>query len=283
MTRSMLRFAMNFRAFGGSLYSRMSLYRTSTRYNYYRQLAQGYAGRQLLHVDWVTMPDPAVRPEFVAHLKLHVPDMDGFRSKVFTYVESDFNPVYGDFDPIKEGAKITTEVIPSGQRGRLKQIFAACPKGSYGYYAQFGLAPFRLIAGNLAAATIDEFFGSNIEYLKQEMSPATNDIMTTLETKYWRSQKDIVDWLAGMVLTKFGRTVLVAVPAALVRLWEGRRVPDLPPGQKLTEEQLADIATKINAGVETMDLAASLRRAKDLYQEAVKKNRIKYESEKIEE
>ncbi|MFI2458128.1 hypothetical protein [Streptomyces sp. NPDC019539] len=265
----------SFRALGASVYTRVNLYQTSTRYNRYRQMAQGYADRQLLHVDWVII-DPATRPELVERIKRNLPDFVGFKSQVFTYVESEWNNIYGDFDPPRPEGTLIKETVSPGQRGRLLQILEACPEGSYGYYAKFALAPFHAIIGNFAAATIDEFFAANVEYLKQPMSPLVSKILALLETKYWNSREDVVEFAAGQILNEHGRELAMDITSKVIQLWEGGRVPDLPDSETL-DEQLPLIVSQLSAGISEMDYEVSQRIAQELYEKAVRNNIIKLE------
>jgi hypothetical protein len=274
--RTTFKLLTNFHSFGKNLFGRSTRYQTWTRYVRFRQISQGYANLQLLDRAWETMPDPAVSPEIMVELQRNLPGWGGFQQEVFTYVQMNWNDMFGDFDDVVPGAALVREIIPSGPRGRLAQIFAACPPGSYGYYAQYGLAPFRLLVGNTAAADIDTFFAQNIRFLKQPMSNEVRDLMSMLETKYWRSRQDLVDWVAGTVLTENRRRAGVSVPATLTRLVEGYRRTELG-AEELTTEQLTQIQSTLRQGIDEMTLEAVQRRASELADQMIRENLVEIE------
>ena len=243
------------------------------RWRRFREVALGFENRQLIAVGWAHVENPALSPELMAHLHHHLPQWTGFRQQVFTYVETEWNSIYGDVE-VLPGAAVTTEAQPLGRRDHLEQIFAACPEGSYGYYAQFGLAPFKSLVGNFASATIDEFFASQVHFLKQPMSAMVNDIMSTLETHYWNSREDIIDYIAGRVMTKGMRHLGVATPQVVMQVWEGKRVPGLGPGETLGDEQLAEVVDLLAQNLGGLDQAAAGRFATELCERMIAENRV---------
>jgi hypothetical protein len=270
------RFSTNFSAIGASTWGRAGTFFTvSPRWSRFRQAVGGQVDRQLLDVSWRVVESPANSPEVIAHVRRYRPEWTGFRSRVYTYLTQEWNPIYQTLETPTGGAELQEEVAPLGQRDMLAQVFEACPEGSYGYYAQWGLAPFRMVAGNVAAATIHEFFASQIQFLMQPMSPEVTEIMSSLETRYWESREDIIDYVAGKVLTKRTRGWAVVTPATLRRLWEGERMPTLAPGETLSQEQLAEIAAQLNAKLGELDAAAARKFAQELFEKMAAENRLR--------
>lgn len=268
-----------FRAIGISARARSAtFFRVSPRWSRFRQVLNVQIDRQLLDITWRPVASPVYSLEVMAHLRANLPGWEEFRVPVYTYVDQTWNSIYGDFDTPAD-ARVYEEVGQIGERDRLEQIFAACPAGSYGYYAQWGLAPFKAVVGSTAAATIDEFFAKNVHLLTQPMSPEITEILSTLETKYWNSRTDILDYIAGRVLNKRTRAWGVATPAALRRLWEGERTPALPPGEELDTEQAQEIAEALNENLPQLDLEAAQRFANELYEQAVAGNRVRVADE----
>ncbi|OLR95053.1 hypothetical protein [Actinokineospora bangkokensis] len=275
MTSGLPRFTAAFRAIGENIRLRRTAFWTgSVRWDSFKRTASFYEDRQLLGVGWSQVDNPAQTDEVMKHLHAHLPEWNGFRQRVFTYVQAEFDPIYGDLR-VAEGARVYTEAEPLGQREYLEQIFEACPEGSYGYYAKSGLAPFKAVVGNFAAATIDQFFASQVHFLKQPMSPQVNDIMSTMETKYWDTREEAIDFIAGKVLGKAGRELGVATPQFLAELWRGKRVPDLPEGETLDQDQLAAIAGQLNDKITDLDLQAATAFAKSLYDQMTADNRLR--------
>lgn len=272
-----------FRAIGISARARSAtFFRVSPRWTRFHQVVNLKVDRQLLDISWRPVESPTISPEIMAHLRRNLPGWQGFRAPVYTFIEQSWNTTYGDLETPAD-AEVYEEVGQIGQRDRLEQIFAACPPGSYGYYAQWGLAPFKAVFGNLAAATIDEFFAKNVHLLIQPMSAEITDILSGLETKYWDSSKDIIDYIAGKVLSKRTRAWAVATPAALRRLWEGERTPTLPAGEELDTAQAQEIADVLNENLPQLDLEAAQRFAEELCEQAVAENRVRIAEKQPEE
>src|SRR5262249_54589742 len=129
---------------------------------------------------------PYYDPELVALLNTHVPSWPGFKTQYFTFLQPQMILSDGEVDLLT--AKFVEIEKPLLQRDRLAQVFGACGKGTYGWYAKRGLAPFKAVVGSWGSATIDEFFAKNIQLLNQPFGVLVNDIMSTQETRYWQSQ-----------------------------------------------------------------------------------------------
>ncbi|MEU4134529.1 hypothetical protein [Streptomyces wuyuanensis] len=243
----------------------------SARYPRFRTLAWEFANRQLLDVKFQAV-DPVADPDMAQHVRENVVNFVDFRAWTFYYVEANWNIIYDGYD-IPESSLVHTEVVSSGERGRLMQILEACEPGTYGYYMKSILGRVAAVVGNSSAATIDVFFGNRAEYLNQPMGPALNQLLSTQETAYWRSQRDPNDYLAGRLLGQKAREILVECVAWLRQAWEGQRVPHLPDGSALSEEQVADVLNKLddalNAGIQPGDLN---RMSQDLYKQKVLEN-----------
>lgn len=258
-------FRTSFRAIGARAWPRVRMFSSAPSTPAYHQVLSTCSEPRLARVRIDRATVPYYQPELMNHLRTHLPDWGGFTTVFETHVYQTWNTVYGDWDWSEFGGVVEVEQ-PLLQRDRLIQIFAACPTGSYGYYAQYGLAPFKAVVGSFAAATIDEFFASQVHFLKQPMSAPMNDIMSSLETKYWDSQQDFTDWLAGKTFTKGMRELGVSVPASLLTVWEGKRKPALPPGEALEEEQLAEATAVLHEALPGLDASAFQSFAADLYQ-----------------
>jgi hypothetical protein len=270
------RFTTNFNAVGASAWRRAgTMFTVSPRWFRFRNTVFSHVDRQLLDVSWKVVESPANSPELVAHMRRYRPEWQGFRSRVYTYLTQEWNPIYGTLETPSDGGRLQEEVEPLGQRDMLKQVFAACPPGSYGYYAQWGLAPFHQVFGNVAAATIHEFFASQVQFLMQPMSPQVTEIMSTLETRYWESREDVIDYVAGRVLNKRTRAWAVATPAMFRQLWEGERTPELGPGERLSEAQLEEISEQLNGKLEELDIEATQKFAQELFEKMAAENRLK--------
>lgn len=281
MTSMRTHFRSNYRSIGANIWQRRAtFFRTSPRWFRFRQAVLDHTDRQLLDVTWRAAESPANSPELLAHVRRHLPGWPGFRTRVYTYVDLEWNPIFGELRLPSHGPTIHEEVEPEGQRDLLAQLFAACPEGSYGYYAQWGLGPFHTLVGSTAAATIHLFFASQAQFLKQPMGDLVNEIMSTLETKYWDSQQDVVDHLAGLFLDKRGRQWGVAGPRRLRTIWEGHRTPDLPQADKLSEQQLQEVADKLNDNLDALDATAAATFAQQLYDKAVAENLVRFTAEK---
>lgn len=245
------------------------------QFPWYRQALSRYSEAMLIERRIDRAAVPYYNHTLMSHLWRHLPNWRGFQTEYRTYAQAQWTPIFQDWDWSTVRIVVDQEQ-PLLQRDRLMQIFGACPPGSYGYYAQYGLAPFKAVVGSFASATIDEFFASHVQYLKQPFSEQVNDIMSTLETVYWNGRQDLVDWLAGQSFGKVGRELAVAIPANLMTLWEGRRVPAIPEGEALSEAQLAVAQTTLTAeNLERLDDAARVGYAAELYQQLVERGRAR--------
>ncbi|HEY0694331.1 MAG TPA: hypothetical protein VGD71_35505 [Kribbella sp.] len=281
MTTMRAFFRTNYRSIGANLWQRRAtFFRTSPRWFRFQQAIISHTDRQLLDISWRAVQSPSNSPELLAHVRRHLPGWPGFRTRVYTYVDMEWNPIFGELRLPATGPTVHEEVEPEGQRDMLAQLFAACPPGSYGYYAQWGLAPFHTLVGNTAAAGIHMFFASQVQFLKQPMGDLVTKIMSTLETKYWDSRQDVVDHLAGLFLKERGRQLGVAGPQWLRTVWEGQRTPDLPTVDQLSEVQLQEIADTINGNLADLDASVAAKFARELYDKAVEENRVKFTSDK---
>jgi hypothetical protein len=280
MTTMRAFFMANYRSIGANMWQRRAtFFRTSPRWFRFQRAVLDHTDRQLLDVSWRAVQSPANSPELLAHVRSHLPDWPGFRTRVYTYVDMEWNPIFGELRLPVAGPTLHEEVEPEGQRDLLAQLFAACPPGSYGYYAQWGLGPFHTVVGSTAAAGIHLFFASQVQFLKQPMGDLVTRIMSTLETKYWNSRQDVVDHLAGLFLKERGRQLGVAGPQLLRTIWEGHRTPDLPTADTLSEAQLQEVAETLNANLDALDATAAATFAQELYEKAVAENQVKFTSE----
>ncbi len=225
-----------------------------------------------VHVDLATTP--YYNPVLFAHVRRHLPGWAGFRTEFHTVLHSRWNSIYLDWDPpTGEAGSVTVEEAPLGRRDRLMQLFEACPVGSYGYYARDGLAPFKAVVGDLAAATIDEFFAGQAHFLKQPFGPQVNEVMSLLETNYWDSRDRFSEWLAGKTFTQGMRKAGVGVAAAVRGLWEGGHAPT-PPGEALDGARLAEVVAAIESRLDDLDARAFEALATELYERAAAAGRI---------
>jgi len=225
-----------YKTIGRYLYPRIRYYNPETLTPRYREAAYRFTGSMLLTRRPDVVSRPYYNPELMALLHRHLPGWRDFQTEYYTYVQANWSSIYGDWD-WSSIEIVHDEEQPLLQRDRLMQIFGACPEGSYGYYAMRGLAPFKMAVGSFASATIDEFFASNIEILKQPFSELVNDIMSTKETAYWDSQQQFIDWFAGQRLRKVDRERVVRWAALLSTFFEGRRTGS----GDLTDEQLQQV------------------------------------------
>lgn len=249
---------------GEQTWSRLRFFNPERATSRYRQALARYSQALLVdrRVDVVT--SPYFDPDLMAHLRRHLPGWHDFHTEFRTYLSAEWNSIYGDWD-WSDMALVVDEEQPLLQRDRLMQILEACPEGSYAYYARRGLAPFKAVVGSVASATIDRFFAANIWLLKQPMSVLVNEIMSTLETKYWGTRQNLVDYVAGWWLPKRGRQFVVATPQFLMTLAKGVRTPDLPPGEVLDAEQLAELQRILAEHLPTLDDVVIMEFCKDLY------------------
>jgi hypothetical protein len=269
---SFFRTVYNYATFGRNVWSRLRFRNPQAQQPYFQQRVLRYPPMQLVRIDIQPTTVPYYNAQLMAHLRRHLPDWNGFHTEVRTYFHSNWNSIYGDWD--LEGTVVRIE-RPLLQRDRLMQIFQACPEGSYGYYAARGLAPFKSVVGSLAASTIDEFFASQVHWLKQGFSDAINDIMSTMETDYWESREDLVEWLAGRTFTKWMREVGVAVPAYVLTIWEGKRKPSLPEGEAPEEEQLQAAANLLKENLPKLNRDAVEAYSVQLWEEVLRKRKAK--------
>jgi hypothetical protein len=241
-----------YRTIGCHLYPRLTFMNPEWKTIRFQEGTKKHANSVLLTEKYDLVTKPYYQPELMEKLHKHLPTWLGFQTWHYTYVQGMWNSIYGELD-FRDVAVFIQQEKPLLQRDRLAQIFAACPAGSYGYYAARGLAPFKLAVGSFASAQIDEFFASNIDLLTQPFSKIVNDIMSTKETAYWKSQKEFTNWLAGHFLSKGGREKGVAWPAALHRFAYGTPVPE---GEVLNEEQLAKLKAELEEQLPRLDVVA---------------------------
>jgi hypothetical protein len=182
-------------------------------------------------------------PILMGHVRKHLPKFENFSTNFYTFLLTEWNPIYGDTDWQSIGKIIVVEE-ELYQRDRLLQLFGACSPGSYGYYAEIALTPFKFAVQSFAADKIDEFFASVIQLVKQPYGPEINGIMTALESSFWYSldQKEkFIEWAAGQLLSQDGRTI----PPWLVVQWEtyksGKLREPTKGGDVLTAQQLREI------------------------------------------
>jgi hypothetical protein len=217
----------------------------------YQQAAYKYAGSMLLSKTPGLATKPYYQPELTSLLHKHLPNWYGFQTQFYSYLEMNWSSIFGDWD-YSSAKLVHKEEQPLLQRDRLMQIFGACPRGSYGYYAYRGLTPFKALVGSYASAAIDEFFASNIELLRQPFTGLVNDIMSTKETVYWNSQQEFTNWLAGQLLGKDGRSNVVRWSARLSTFLEGWATEQ----GTLAQEQLKQIKAELDASLPGLDQIA---------------------------
>lgn len=274
-------FTRNFRVMGRRRWRQLKFFNPQKQLPVYQQSLTRYSEVMLVQKQLGIAQTPYYNEELMNHLKRHLPGWQGFRAEFRTYVYGQWNPIYQDWDLSTVKLKIREEQ-PLLQRDRLMQIFESCPEGSYGYYAQTGLAPFKGLVGSFASATIDQFFASNVQFLKQQFSTDINEIMSTLETRYWNSRKELMDYIAGKSFTKGMRKAGVKVPSVLMTVWEGQRKPTLPDGEALEAEQLKEARSVLTEeNLKKLDDAALARFTSELYDQLVAKQKAKAEAEDL--
>lgn len=237
---------------GRHLYPKFTFKNPEWRTERFKEGTKKYANTMLLSKKYELVSKPYYQPELMVKLHTYLPAWPGFQTWHYQYVQGLWNSMYGELD-FRDIAVFITQEKPLLQRDRLEQIFRACPPGSYGFYAARGLAPFKLAVGSFASAQIDEFFASNIDLLTQPFSKLVNDIMSTKETSYWKSQKEFTNWLAGHFLSKGGREKGVAWPAAVHKFAFGTPEPE---GEVLTEEQLAKLKAELEEQLPQLNVVA---------------------------
>lgn len=235
--RSVLKFKFDPKIVGSMIFKRIKFFPVSPPRARFDHLVNSMSDMRLVNIHVEAATVPYYHPVLMLHLQRHLPGWTGFKAQYYEYVHQHWNSMYGDWDWSDVGQVVVVEQ-PLLQRDRLMQIFEACPEGSYGYYAKYGLGPFKGVVGSFAAATIDQFFASQIQFLKQPMSPAINEIMSSMETKYWNSRETWLEWIAGKTFTQGMRKLGVSLPSHLLTVWEGQRKPTLPSGEELEEVQL---------------------------------------------
>lgn len=271
----MFTLSRNYGQLGRNVWREIKFYNPQKQFPWYQQALARYSEAMLIERRIDTATVPYHNQDLMSHLWRHLPNWRGFQTEYRTYAQAQWTPIFQDWDWSTVKIVVNQEQ-PLLQRDRLMQIFGACPPGSYGYYAQYGLAPFKAVVGSFASATIDEFFASHVEWLKQPFSEQVNDIMSTLETYYWNDRQDLVNWLAGQTLGKLGRELAVQLPANLMTLWEGKRQPAIPEGEELTEMQLAIAQTTLTPqSLDRLDDAARVSFAAELYQKLVERGRAR--------
>ena len=273
------RFMRDYRATGRRVWRNLRFFNPQKSLPWYRNALSRYSEAMLIErrIDIATIP--YYNEDLMARLRDQLPNWKGFQTEHRSYVRADWNTIYQDWD-WSTARIILNEEQPLLQRDRLMQIFAACPEGSYGYYAQYGLAPFKAVVGSFASATIDQFFANQAQFLKQPFSPQVNEIMSTLETHYWNSRADLLEHIAGLFLDKGGRQRGVRYPAKIMTVWEGQRKPAITEGEALESEQLAEAqAALTEENLKLLDDAAIARFTSELYERLVAKGKAKADSQ----
>lgn len=181
--------------------------------------------------------------KLMSHMRTSIPRFNNFSTNYYVYLTPLWNSIYGDWD--YEGASVVVVEEELYERDRLLQIFRSCPEGSYGYYAYRGLRPVKLVVQSFAAAEIDKFFASFSELLAQPMSENVDNVMSALETMYWNSRQEYVDWAAGQLIGQKGRSKTVSLAAEVSGWIEGERYTPLEGGRELTGEQWKEIRNKL--------------------------------------
>lgn len=156
--------------------------------------------------------DPTANQDIVDYVSAQLADFSGFHSRIYHFIPSTPNPIFGDSDPMQNEygqSEVISEVVSAGPRGRLLEILKACPPGSYGSVMLSIFRPVYAVVGNIAAAKIDEFFGANSDLLKRSFEPDLNKLLSTKETEYWRKQEALYDYVAGLLLSQRRREILV--------------------------------------------------------------------------
>jgi hypothetical protein len=277
----MFRFVRNYRRTGRRVWENLHFFNRQRALPRYQAALTRYSEAMLIERRIDVAATPYYNQELMAHVRRHLPNWRGFQTEHRSYVYAEWSPIFQEWD-WSTAKLVLNQEQPLLQRDRLMQIFAACPEGSYGYYAQFGLAPFKAVVGSFAAATIDELFASQVHILKQPFSPEINDIMSTIETRYWNSREDLLEHIAGLFLIKSGRERGVRWPAKLMTIWEGQRKPKLPEGEALEAEQLAEAQSVLTEeNLKKMDDAAMVKFSSDLYDRLVAEGKAKKDRTKV--
>jgi hypothetical protein len=206
----------------------------------------------------------------MAHIQTHLPEWPGFLTEYRTYLTAGWSSIFADWD-WQTVALIRDEEQPLLQRDRLMQIFQACPVGSYGYFAAKGLGPFKSVVGSFAAATIDEFFASQVQWLSQPCCADLNALMSELETYYWDNRQKLVEYLAGKTFSKKMRQW--GVSTRVPKTWEGKTKPAVPGGEASEGDQMAEARDLMEGATGTMDAEALEKFSLEVYEKLVAKGK----------
>jgi hypothetical protein len=247
------------------------------RTNYERIIA---SNSLLLSTRFGPSTNPYYDPELMAHLRKYL-NFQGFKTRFDTYLVGHWNPIYGELD-FTAGTVVVIEQTLY-ERDRLLQVFRACPEGSYGYYAYYGLSPIKLLVQSFAAAEIDKFFASLAQFIREPFGADIDNMMTALETMYWISRENWVDYAAGQIIGQEGRSAPVAAASRVLTWVEGQR----SGSSALTSDQWNEIRDVLNVIVKQVDGDVAKARFDDkivtqikkklgeMYDTAQKENRLK--------
>ena len=226
---------------------------------------------------------PYYDPKLMAHLKKYLKFQD-FRVRYDVYLRGRWNHIYAELD-FSAGEIVTIEQ-EIYQRDRLMQIFKSCPTGSYGWYAYYGLGPVKFLVQSYAAAEIDKFFGSFAHIIAEPFGRSIDNLMTALETMYWNSRTEWIDYAAGQVIGQPGRSLGVRLGAKAKGYVEDQSKPGT-----LTEGEWSDVRSTIIDVMDSIDKDVSLATKNeqiiarirkilgDIYDQAEKEGRLREKPE----
>jgi len=210
---------------------------------------------------------PYYNPLLMGHVQQHLPKWEGFTTRYLTYIGGQWNSIYGDWD-WQSSVLVTDEEQPLQQRDRLEQILLQCPEGSYGYFMSMVLGPVKSVVGSFAAATIDEFFASQIHWLKQPFTGGLAEFLSKAESVYWENEEALVSYLAGQLLSDKTRYVIVT---KMAEVWKDRQKPPVPPGEAAEEEQMQAALAAVEQVWKDMDRKALQELSTELYKQIKEK------------
>jgi hypothetical protein len=271
LTRLPIRFSTSFRPLGRARWSTVRFYSTKPRSdNTFRTAASKYQQMTYISSRFELAKYPYYNPLLMGHVKTYLPEWPGFLTEYRTYLTAQWSTIFFDWD-WQTVTLVADEEQPLLQRDRLMQIFQACPEGSYGYFASKGLGPFKSVVGSFAAATIDEFFASNVQWLSLPYCDDLNVLMSELETYYWDNRQKLVEYLAGKTFTKKMRQW--GVSTRVPRTWDGKSKPMIPGDEASEPDQMAAARVLLEDATGTMDAEALEKFSIEVYEKLVSKGK----------
>lgn len=227
----------NLRPIGANLWRRrQTFFKVSTKWQYYKLAVSGYPNHTLLDIHLTPTSFPAhYPPELERLIREYIKKDFAFKAKSYLFLETYMNPIYGELEVLGT-PKFTTVTVEPGTRERLVQYLQACNPGTYGHYAGWFLGKVEYFVGNLFSANIDQLFIAMAPFVNQPQSEIAERLMNRAETMYWKTRKDLVDWLAGELLSERSRGWGSQIASAYL----GKINTGLPPERVFTQEQLQD-------------------------------------------